>query len=167
VPSLRKRAPRRSAASDPRDGAAAERAAVTLLARRDYAGGELAARLRERGYDADVVAQLVADLGDRRLLNDERYAGHFVEYHRQRGHGPERIRRDLEAAGVATAVIDAALDAVGDWAALARSVRARRFGPAPPENWQEKGRQARFLQYRGFSNDHIRSALGPDVEPDA
>jgi len=166
VPSLRKRAPRRSAASDPRDAAAAERAALTLLARRDYAGGELAARLRERGYDADIVAQLVAELGDRRLLNDERYAGHFVEYHRQRGQGPERIRRDLAAAGVAAAFIDAALAAGGDWAALARSVRSRRFGPALPENWREKARQARFLQYRGFSNDHIRSALGPDVEPD-
>ena len=105
--------------------------------------------------------------GGGRLLNDERYAGHFVEYHRQRGHGPERIRRDLEAAGVATAFIDAALATASDWAALARSVRSRRFGPALPENWQEKGRQARFLQYRGFSNDHIRSALGPDVEPDA
>ena len=167
MPSLRKRAPRRSAASDPRDGAAAERAAVTLLARRDYAGGELAARLRERGYDGDIVAQLVADLGERRLLNDERYAGHFVEYHRQRGHGPARIRRDLEAAGVAAAFIDAALDAVGDWAALARSVRVRRFGTAPPENWQEKGRQARFLQYRGFSNDHIRAALGPDIDAES
>lgn len=167
MPSLRKRAPKRSVASDPRDAAAAELAAVTLLARRDYACGELAGKLRERGYDADVVQQLIDELRGRRLLNDERYAGHFVDYHRARGQGPVRIRRDLEAFDVDAALIDAALAAVADWATIAREVRRRRFGSEAPVDWREKGRQARFLQYRGFSNDHIRAALGPDFEPDA
>ena len=54
-----------------------------------------------------------------------------------------------------------------DWSAIAREVRRRRFGPKAPADWAEKGRQARFLQYRGFSNDHIRSALGPDLELDS
>jgi regulatory protein len=169
VPSLRKRAPRRSAVTDPRDvrdSAAAERAAVTLLARRDHACGELAGKLRERGYDAGVIELLIADLRSRRLLDDERYAGHFVEYHRARGQGPLRIRRELEAAGVDPAVADAALEAVPDWAELARSIRARRFGRKPPESWRDKGRQARFLQYRGFSSDHIRLALGSDFDFD-
>ncbi len=69
--------------------------------------------------------------------------------------------------GVDPALIDAALGSVADWAGLAREVRRRRFGAAAPKVWREKGRQARFLQYRGFSNDHIRTALGPDFEVDA
>ena len=165
--SLRKRAPKRRAASDPLDAAAAERSAVALLARRDYACGELGVRLRERGFDAATVQVVIDDLRARRLLDDERYAGHFVQYHSTRGQGPVRIRRDLEAVGVDAALIDAALAAVPDWAALARRTRARRFGAEPPGDWREKGRQARFLQYRGFSNDHIRIALGPDFEPDS
>jgi regulatory protein len=140
---------------------------VTFLARRDYACGELAGKLRERGYDASVVNALVAGLVARRLLDDARYAGHFVEYHRARGQGPVRIRRDLEAFAVDGALIDAALAAIVDWSAVARDVRRRRFGAAAPTDWAEKGRQARFLQYRGFSNDHIRSALGPDLELDS
>jgi regulatory protein len=167
VPSLRKRAPRRSPAADPQDAAAAETAAVALLARRDFASGELAAKLRERGFDPGVVQELTDRLRARRLLNDERYAGHFVEYHSARGQGPVRIRRELEALGVDPALIDAALESVADWGALARAVRRRRFGADPPQVWREKGRQARFLQYRGFSNDHIRTALGPDFELDA
>ena len=142
-------------------------AAVAFLARRDYACGELAGKLRERGYEPAVVSALVADLAARRLLDDARYAGHFVEYHRARGQGPVRIRRDLEAFAVAGALIDAALAAVPDWSAVAREVRRRRFGAVVPTDWAEKGRQARFLQYRGFSNDHIRSALGPDLELDS
>ncbi len=142
-------------------------AAVAFLARRDYAGGELAGKLRERGYEATVVQSLVADLASRRLLDDARYALHFVEYHRARGQGPVRIRRDLESFKVDDAHIEAALAAVPDWSAVARDVRRRRFGATAPTVWAEKGRQARFLQYRGFSNDHIRSALGPDLELDS
>jgi len=166
VPSLRKRAPRRAPAADPKDASAAELAAVALLARRDYASAELGSKLCERGFDSQVVEELLTRLRARRLLNDERYAGHFVQYHSARGQGPVRIRRDLQALGVDAALIDAALGAVSDWAALAREVRRRRFGAKPPELWREKGRQARFLQYRGFSNDHIRTALGPDFEMD-
>jgi SOS response regulatory protein OraA/RecX len=29
-----------------------------------------------------------------------------------------------------------------------------------PKDWPGKARQMRFLQYRGFSKDHIASALG-------
>jgi regulatory protein len=166
VPSLRKRAPRRSPAADPKDAAAAELAAVALLARRDFACGELGAKLRERGFDPAMIEGLIEMLGARRLLDDGRYAGNFVRYHSARGQGPVRIRRDLDAVGVDAELIDLALEAVPDWAALASAVRRRRFGPKPPELWREKGRQARFLQYRGFSNDHIRTALGPDFELD-
>ena len=166
MPSLRKRAPKRLSAADPLDAAAAELAAVGLLARRDYACGELGGKLRERKFDVTVVERVVDDLRARQLLNDERYAGHFVQYHLARGQGPLRMRRDLENFEVAGVLIDAALAAVADWAAVARDVRRRRFGAAVPGDWKEKGRQARFLQYRGFSNDHIRLSLGPDFELD-
>lgn len=168
--SLRKRAPRgaangRRTADDPEDATAAELAAVALLARRDYACGELAGKLRERGFASALVQCLVDDLRARGLLNDERYAGHYVQYHIARGQGPARMRRDLMEFGVDGALVEAALAAVPDWAVLACAVRRRRFGPAAPADWKEKGRQARFLQYRGFSNDHIRSALGTEFDP--
>src|SRR5262249_51069593 len=155
-----KRARRQSAAADPTDAAAADRAALTLLARRDYACAELGGRLRERGFDQGVIEALIARLTERRVLNDARYAGHFVEYHSQRGQGPVRIRRDLEVAGVDSEVIELALEEGPDWAGLAGQVRRRRFGIKAPQVWREKARQARFLQYRGFSHDHIRAALG-------
>ena len=166
MPSLRKRAPKRRLASDPLDAAAAELAAVALLARRDYACGELAGKLRERNFDAAVVAHVLDELRARRLLNDERYAGHFVQYHVARGQGPQRIRRDLEVFGVAPQLIEDALAAVPSWVAVARAVRRRRFGPAPPAGWKETAQQARFLQYRGFSNDHIRGSLDTEIEMD-
>jgi len=154
-------APAAAPASDP---LGARLAAVTLLARRDFASGELAARLRQDGYPAEGVAAVIADLTAGRILDDTRFATQYVAYHAQRGQGPRRIAMDLSARGVAPAQIEAAMAAGTDWAALAREVRIRRFGLSLPQTWAEKAKQGRFLQYRGFSSDHIRSALGPDFE---
>jgi regulatory protein len=139
-------------------------AAVTLLARRDFASGELAARLQQDGYPAEAVTAVIADLTAGRILDDTRFATQYVAYHADRGQGPRRIAMDLSARGVARLQIEAAVAARTDWAALAREVRIRRFGLSLPETWAEKAKQGRFLQYRGFSSDHIRSALGPDFE---
>jgi regulatory protein len=150
-------------ASDPRRVRAA---AVELLARRDFASGELRDKLASQGYDRDRVAEAVEELAGGGIVNDARYAENFVAYHGGRGQGPVRIAADLRALGLTAEIIDAALGAGPDWRTRAREARIRKFGPETPESWAEKGRQARFLQYRGFSSDHIRAALGPDFDPD-
>ena len=148
----------------PRSDPDARQAAVALLARRDFACGELAIRLQADGHPAPTVAAVIADLAAEGVLDDARFASHYVAYHAQRGQGPRRIARDLGNRRVASIHIEAALAAGPDWAALAREVRTRRFGRMPPATWPEKAKQGRFLQYRGFSSDHVRSALGPDFE---
>jgi regulatory protein len=141
-------------------------AAVALLGRRDFASAELVARLHNDGFGPAEVQEAVGELADRRLLDDGRYAGNFVAMHARRGHGPVRIRRDLQSIGLPGELIDEALRSGPDFHDLCRDVRRRRFGADVPAEWKEKARQARFLQYRGFSSDHIRSALGadPDLE---
>jgi regulatory protein len=146
--------------------AAVRIAAVEQLARRDFASGELAAKLVEKGYAPEVVAAVVAELAAEGVVNDERYASNYVAYHAGRGQGPQRIRQDLRALGVDAALIESALESGPDFRVLARQVRVRKFGAEPPEAWAEQARQARFLQYRGFSSDHIRFAIGPDFDPD-
>jgi regulatory protein len=137
---------------------------VALLARRDFASGELAARLRDDGYPEDAVGTVIAELTLGRILDDSRFATRYVAYHAERGQGPRRIAMELVKRGIDPPQIEVALAAGPDWAARAREVRIRRFGLIPPESWAEKAKQGRFLQYRGFSSDHIRSALGPDFE---
>jgi regulatory protein len=142
-------------------------AAIALLARRDFASGELRQKLGSQGYDAAVAAAVVADLIDARTLDDARYAENYVAYHSGRGHGPVRIGADLRSLGVPADLVAAALETGPDWRALARAIRIRKFGAEPPEEWTEKTRQARFLQYRGFSSDHIRAATGADFDADS
>ena len=148
------------------DPVAARAVAVGLLARRDFASGELRDRLERGGFGAATAAAAVAALIEERAVNDARYAENYVSHHAERGKGPVRIAADLKERGVSKELIDTALAGSPDWGSRARELRIRKFGPDSPSDWTEKARQARFLQYRGFSSDHIRSALGADIDLD-
>lgn len=157
--------PKRPADSEAEDWTAAtvEAVAVRLLARREHSRAELARKLDERGVPAELAGEILDSLAARRLQSDERYAEALVTSRHGRGQGPVRIRRELAERGVAATMIDAVLEAAAtDWFALARETRRRRFGAEPPTEWNERVRQSRFLEYRGFNSEQIRFALGGD-----
>jgi SOS response regulatory protein OraA/RecX len=83
LPRSRKRSnsQRHPANSDPRaDPAAVQAAAVTLLARRDFASAELRARLRSQGFDEGVAGNVIAELAARGVLDDRRFAENYVTW---------------------------------------------------------------------------------------
>jgi regulatory protein len=143
-------------------------AGYALLAGRDFSIHEMTERLLRKGYGAEAVAAAVASLVQEGFLREERYAEQFVSRHAGKGRGPVRIRMELREKGVDGEAIDQALaESEADWVAAAREARRRKFGAALPTDYRERAKQARFLQYRGFSSAQIRAALGPgDDEPD-
>jgi regulatory protein len=145
------------------DPAAVRTAALGLLTRRDYASAELTSTLVRKGYTTPIVREVVSVLAGERLLDDARYADSMVRMLSGRGLGPARIRQDLRAAGLGDEQIAAALDGGPEWITLAADVRRRKFGAALPRDWPSRAKQMRFLQYRGFSGDHVAQVLGGSV----
>lgn len=157
------------------DEKATEIAALRLLARREHSTRELRRKLQIKGYAADKVARVVDALSSKKLVCDKRFAASLVGHLSRRGQGPIRIRAELREHGATDEMIEAALgNAEGanvegtgveragadwNWMEAAREVRARKFGSEPPSSLAERAKQARFLQYRGFSADQIRAAL--------
>lgn len=134
---------------------------MDLLARREHGRGELAAKLARKGYEPDEIEQALDGIAADGLQSDARYAEHFVNARAGRGHGPIRIRNDLDAAGVETGIIEDALAACGvDWRERARQVLVKRFGDEPAADYPGKARRMRFLSRRGFGMDEIRAAVG-------
>jgi regulatory protein len=146
------------------DTQAAKLAAISLLARRDFARKELHEKLTQQGFDEATVESLLGGLAREGILDDGRYAQNYVASRAGRGQGPLRIAAELRRRGLAPEPIDAALESGPDWKALARKVCRAKFGLGPPASWAQRARQARFLQYRGFSSDHIRVATGADPD---
>lgn len=131
--------------------------AIALLARREHAERELTHKLRERGFTAESVHACLLQLRSEGLQSDARYAQSYAYTRTLKGYGPLRIRAELGERGVAEELIEAALDAYsGQWSKQAEQARNKRFGRALPSDFKERARQARFLQYRGFSSDHFR-----------
>jgi len=133
---------------------------MDFLARREYGKTELIRKLANKGFQSDVAALTVTQLTDEGLQSDQRFAESFVQSRINQGKGPVRIRMDLGQRGISDATIEIAIEeADPDWRALAREQRHKKFGSSAPSDFKEKARQMRFLQYRGFEQDHIQSAF--------
>lgn len=138
-------------------------AALRLLAAREHSTSELRRKLGQKGFESAPVEAVLADLTHEKLLSDERFVEAFISSRRRRGQGPVRILRDLQEHGLDADLITAWLDpADPDWLDEARAVREKKFGRAPADDFQEQMRQARFLEYRGFSHEQIRRVLKDD-----
>jgi len=138
---------------------------MNWLARREYSRAELAEKLATREYSSvDIEAALDGLIADN-LVCDERFAEAFIAARIRKGQGPVRIRMELKKRGVNSDTIRHHLDGAGrEWNDLAREVRQRKFGGAVPVEYKEKARQMRFLEYRGFTSEHIRAALGDEFD---
>lgn len=147
-------------------GASPRRLAMNWLARREHTLAELRAKLEAREVPDDQIERTLAELTGEGLASDARFAEAFTASRVRRGQGPVRIRAELARRGVDPVLIASQLDdAAVDWMASARRVREKKFGLGRPQDFNERARQARFLQYRGFSSDQIRCALDTETQP--
>jgi regulatory protein len=144
-----------------------EAAAMRLLSRREHSTEELKRKLAAKGHPEASIATVLGELGEKKLVSDERFTTNYVHHHARRGQGPVRIRAELRQQGVADSQIKQEIAAgEQDWNSLATEVRRRKFGVEPPKTAAERAKQARFLQYRGFNSDQIRAALKFDPPVD-
>ena len=135
--------------------------ALRWLARREHSCTELESKLIDKGCEADLARQVTARLAAERLVSDARFAESLVRARRNRGYGPVRIQKELAQKGIGKAAIDAVLDArAREWTQDIERVRRKRFGAGLPRSYAERARQAKFLQYRGFTFDQIQQVLG-------
>ena len=147
------------------DTEGAYRAALKHLARRAYAKGDLDRRLRSKGHPPDAVHKALEALEALRLLDDLAFARNYVESRAQRGRGPMRVKRDLQAMGVERTVVEQAIGLA--WPAsvppeeLARSLAAKRLkqlGALPPQALRR--RLIQYLGRRGFGGSVAGKVVG-------
>lgn len=134
--------------------------AMNLLARREHSTRQLRRKLHARGMEGAVVDDTLAALAQERLLSDERFVESLVRSRIAKGYGPLRIQAELREHGIGDEQIGNAMDVdAGFWRDRIIDVRRKRFGAAPPADVNERAKQMRFLQYRGFTSEQIRAAF--------
>jgi regulatory protein len=131
--------------------------ALQLLTRRDYSRAELKGKLAAEAESEEELDHVLATLQSERLLSDERYAAQRVVARGSR-YGNTRLKQELRQKGVTDEDIETALPEAGDETERCRAIWAKKFGHLP-ETAEDRAKQMRFLQYRGFSGEAIRRVM--------
>ena len=135
-------------------------AAIRVLAGREHSSFELRTKLKRKGYDDNSIEEVIEQLLKDKYLNEARFAEVFVNSKIKRGIGPIRIQLELQQRNVDSSLIDEYLDfEQTEWFNRASEVRSKRFGESLPVEVNDKAKQIRFLQQRGFTQQHIMSVI--------
>jgi len=157
-------------ASDP---AAVREAALKLIERMRRTRSDLTKRLRDKGYAAPVVEEILDRLSAVGLVDDVEYARAFLRGRwGRRAAGWRRLEQDLRGRGIsaddvasARLSLEADIGAVDEVGAARRVIEQaeRRYARLDPR--MRRQRLYALLQRRGFDSDVIRRALAlPDAE---
>ncbi|MBV6264017.1 regulatory protein RecX [Klebsiella aerogenes] len=124
--------------------------AVSLLARRDYASGELARTLSKMTENREKIDKALSRLVECGYLDDNRLITHMIDKHVRKKHGPARIKQEIRQKGFSPELVEQMLEKVDvDWYAMARELKVSKFGDAVASEAKEKNKQIRYLQYKG------------------
>lgn len=135
-------------------------AAAAILARRDHSRGELRAKLLQRGFEAGLVDEVLADYEARGWLNDESFARQQAEILARKAWGPLQIQAKLGQHGVKRDLASRVADELDvDWEELARRRVATKFRAG------DAAKAYRHLVQRGFPGGLARKvAFGLEKE---
>lgn len=135
-------------------------AAIRMLAGREHSGFELRNKLKRKAYPDNNIDEVITQLINDKHLNEARFTEGFISSKIKRGIGPIKIRMELQQRSVDESLIGAYLDFNQvEWFNRASEVRSKRFGTDLPTETNEKTKQMRFLQQRGFTQQHIMSVI--------
>lgn len=132
--------------------------ALEYLARREHSRAELSAKLGPHAESPEQISGLLDELERLGYLSEKRVVEQAIQGRRGK-FGASRIVHELRRKGVAEDLISEALPELKESELeAARGVWRRKFGQLPA-GAQERGRQLRFLQSRGFSLEVIMKVL--------
>ena len=135
--------------------------ALSFLSRREHSRAELAAKLQSHTDDPEELTRLLDDFVKRGWLSEVRFIEQTVN-RLGRKFGIRRIAHTLREKGISDESIAATLPYLKDNEhTAARQVLKRKY-PNPPANMEERAKQMRFLQSRGFDYAVIRKVLDQD-----
>ena len=137
---------------------------LKMLGRRELSEAQVRQRLARKGHSDDDVEAAIQRLKAERALDDARVADAIARTEITiKRHGRMRVRRQIESAGIAPALVKQAVDnafgEVDDTALLQAALGRRLRGNRSITDQREFQRLYRYLTAQGFESDRILAAL--------
>jgi regulatory protein len=129
---------------------------MDLLARREHGVIELSRKLKTKGFDPELVEEVIESLVSDNLVSDRRFCESMVHSRFNRGHGPVKVRYELRSKGVADEVIEGVMDELApDWQQVLVNLIKKKYAGSLSGTPAERAKKVRFLSSRGFPQDMI------------
>lgn len=121
---------------------------------------EIQQKLLTKGFEPADSTPIIEQFLASGLINERRFAENFIYWRSNRGYGPMRISAELQARGIPAEMIADLVEITDNaWIIGARKSWQKHFKGKLPRDFNEKVKQARFLQYRGFTREQIERVL--------
>ena len=134
----------------------AKSVAVRLLSRREHSAFEIRDKLSKREFDDREIEQAITELITGDWLSDERFAEAYIRMRQIKGFGPIRISIELNERGVNEDIVALYLNQHDDiWLQSLKQQYKKKYKDKVIEDYNDKAKRIRFLQYRGFLLDAI------------
>jgi len=118
-------------------------------------------KLVSKNHSDDDASEAIEMLKEQNIINDTRFAESYMRFRIEKGFGELKIRAELRERGIKREIIELTIEeSSAKWGKLIAKARTKRFGNEKPIDWDEKGKQTRFLQARGFTDSQIMKLLG-------
>jgi len=137
--------------------------ALQQLARRELSEAQIRQRLTRRGFPSDDIDTAITRLRQDGSLDDARVAAAIARSQLSlKKRGARRVRREIEAAGISSALADRAVAEVYadvDSDALIVAAIDRKLGTRRLDDDREMARLFRYLVGQGFDSERAMAAL--------
>ena len=136
--------------------------AVWRLTKRDHSTYELQQKLTQKGFERQIIEQVITFCFEHDYLNEQRFAQSFVRLKAGRGYGIAVIKQELAQHKISAENQLLAFEMYEkdhDWFELALAQKQKKFGDEPPQDLASKQKQQQFLYRKGFSGEQIEYAV--------
>ena len=137
--------------------------AVTLLAQRAQASGEIRQKLRRKLYMEDTIEMVLYKLEKERLMDDEAFARDWAASRARCQVGRSRILRELRMKGIPQELAQRALDELdedeGDQAAIALAAKLLRRYSGEADERKAMQKLLAAMARRGYGYEESKRAI--------
>ncbi|MEE2025311.1 regulatory protein RecX [Alkalimonas mucilaginosa] len=137
-----------------------KKAALQLLARREFSAQQLQQRLQAKTEDDQLVQQVISWCQAENYQSDARFVDMLLRSRIGKGYGPLYIQQECRRHGIAVALLQQQLAQIEpDWSALAQRIYLKKYGDTAITSVNERAKRLRYLQQRGFYPEDCSAVL--------
>jgi regulatory protein len=131
-----------------------------LLASREHSLHELALKLRQRNFDAELVQEWLDKFSNADLQSELRFAEMLARSRVNKGSGELRLINEFKQHKIPQDIVKCVLEDLSpDWFELALQALIKKNAGQGIYSAKEQQKYYRFLQQRGFSAEQIHYAI--------